>query len=169
MTWHVRYEEDKTRGAKQCLFKAWCLSGLDFCMRPQRLSGRKERYSCGPASTCTAQEVCACVLESNCTHPALSKHQNKLCVACSQIIIEPYIFTIAPACRLQCCCRAAALYSSSQLCLQIQPLQVIHYFFCLTATCASRTTCHVGFLQKFSFTWLWLSYSALCAVYSSAV
>lgn len=62
-------------------------------MRPQRLSGRKERYSCGPASTCAAREVCVQVLhvlESNCTHATLYKNQNKLYVACSQIIIGTY-------------------------------------------------------------------------------
>lgn len=65
-------------------------------MRPQRLSGRKERYSCGPASTCAAREVCVLcvqvlhVLESNCTHATLYKHQDKLYVAHSQIIIRTY-------------------------------------------------------------------------------
>lgn len=60
-------------------------------MRPQRLSQRKERYSCGPASTCAQREVCVCVclavrvdlcvLESNCAHAAtVTAIKNKLYV-----------------------------------------------------------------------------------------
>lgn len=58
VTLHVRNEEGKTRGAKQCSLKAQVLSRLDCCVRLQSLSGREERYSCGPARACVVVEVC---------------------------------------------------------------------------------------------------------------
>lgn len=65
-------------------------------MRPQRLSGRKERYSCGLASTCVAQEVCVCVLEvshmleSNFSHAALYKQQTKLCLLYAVLLLHEH-------------------------------------------------------------------------------
>lgn len=65
-------------------------------MRPQRLSGRKERYNCGPAPTCATQEVCVSVFLCLCALAAcvqllsMSEYQDKLHVARSQIIPETH-------------------------------------------------------------------------------
>lgn len=115
--------------------------------------------------------VCWCVqvvhvLESNCTHAPLYRHQDKLYVGCS--LYHSLLQQIT-------CCRRVSFYLSSRV-VQQQSEQVLflrsaasaHSLFSSTC-CQLESKCVTGGSSKhFSFKWLWLSSSVLCTVCSLA-